>query len=287
MPGDCPTRTMWCWEYAASTLICSIARAVRKQAAAETNGILPPFASPAPTHHVLLGDADVDQALGEPLLERTELAGTDRVVDDRDDPRSSPRRARPSVGPRRRGSRAVPRWVRSWWSSSLQFGQRLGDLLAVGALGARRCCGHERDRVALHGVGDHRGRLSRGRRHAGERVEERPVVVSVDVDDLEAERGQLVGEGLEVVGVLDPRPLLEAVAVDDDAQVRQPVVAAVISASQLEPSCSSPSPTTTKVRRAEPSSARRTRFRRRSGARGPAARCWPRRRRSWSGPGAR
>ena len=45
--------------------------------------------------------------------------------------------------------------------------------------------------------------LPEAARHAGEHVEQCAVVVAVDLDDLEAEGGQLVGERLEVVGLGD------------------------------------------------------------------------------------
>ena len=51
------------------------------------------------------------------------------------------------------------------------------------------------------------------------------MVVAVDLHDVEAEGGQLVGEGLEVVGVGHLGALLKAVAIHHDAQVLQPVVA--------------------------------------------------------------
>lgn len=44
-----PTSFTFAFEYATSVLICSSARPVRKQAAEQTNGIFPAFASPAPT----------------------------------------------------------------------------------------------------------------------------------------------------------------------------------------------------------------------------------------------
>ena len=60
-----------------------------------------------------------------------------------------------------------------------------------------------------------------------------------------AERAELVVERVEGVGLLGPRALLEPVAVDHRGEVGQRRCPAVIAASQLLPSCSSPSPSTT------------------------------------------
>ncbi len=49
MPGLMPHSLTLRKEYATSALICSSARAVRKQDAADTNGIRPPLARPAAT----------------------------------------------------------------------------------------------------------------------------------------------------------------------------------------------------------------------------------------------
>ena len=86
IPGLMPHSLTLRLEYATSALICSSARAVRKQDAAETNGN-PAAVGQSRGHadHVLLGDADIDQPIGEGPLERVELAGADRVVDDADD----------------------------------------------------------------------------------------------------------------------------------------------------------------------------------------------------------
>ena len=103
-------------------------------------------------------------------------------------------------------------------------------------------------------VGDHGGRLARPVRHRAKHVQQRAVVVAVDLDDLEAEGGQLVGERLEVVGVRAGRPAAGGCGRRSTREVLEPGLPAVITASQLQPSCSSPSPTTTNVRRRDPSS---------------------------------
>ena len=55
-------------------MICSSARPVRNGAAAETNGIRPAVGQAgADADQVLLGDADVDEAVGELLAEADEL----------------------------------------------------------------------------------------------------------------------------------------------------------------------------------------------------------------------
>ena len=74
--------------------------------------------------------------------------------------------------------------------------------------------------------------------------------MAVDIDHVPTKSAQLVGERLEIVGVGDARALLQRVAINDRASdCRACDDAAVIAASQLLPSCNSPSPVTTKTRK--------------------------------------
>ena len=68
---------------------------------------------------------------------------------------------------------------------------------------------HVRNALALDRMGDHAQRLGAIRRQR-ERVEQRPGIVAVDIDDVPAEGAELVGERLDVVGVGDARALLQA-----------------------------------------------------------------------------
>jgi hypothetical protein len=77
---------------------------------------------------------------------------------------------------------------------------------------------HERDRVPLVGMGDHEGRLPRTERRRGEHVEQLAVIVAVHLDDGEAERGRLLIERVQIVGLPNRRTLLQPVAVDDHRQ---------------------------------------------------------------------
>ena len=79
------------------------------------------------------------------------------------------------------------------------------------------------------------------------------MVVTVDLAHLAAEARAIVRERLEALGVLGAGALLQPVAVHDRGEVARPYWAAVIAASQLLPSCISPSPRTTNVRQGGPS----------------------------------
>ena len=249
----------------------------------------------ADADHVLLRDADVDEPVGEPLLERSELGRPDGVVDDGDDAVVGRcqvgQGGHPGIAAvvQLGSARGADPVVVTMPPARSKARQRLGHLV-----GGRHLVVpgdvvlHERDRVALVGAGDHRGRPSRGGRYRLEGVQECRVVVAVDLDDVEAEGGQLVGERLEVVGVGDPGALLQAVAVDHDAQVLQPVVAGchqrlpVRAFLQL-----------TVTDHDERTARRPVELARERGAHGdrqPVAervRCWPRRPRSWSWPDGR
>jgi hypothetical protein len=68
-------------------LICSRARPVRKGPAPQTKGNEAAVRQPrAYANHVLLGDAYIDEAVGKKLLKTSEIARTDAVVADGDDP---------------------------------------------------------------------------------------------------------------------------------------------------------------------------------------------------------
>ncbi len=67
-------------------MICSSARAVRKQRRrADVRDEPAVGEAGADADHVLLGDADVDEPIGELVAERAELRRADGVVDDGDD----------------------------------------------------------------------------------------------------------------------------------------------------------------------------------------------------------
>jgi hypothetical protein len=76
---------------------------------------------------------------------------------------------------------------------------------------------HERHTLALDGVGEDADRPALTRRT--QRRQQLRVVVAVDHADLPAEAGPLVGQRLELLGVLRARALLQAVAVDDRREV--------------------------------------------------------------------
>ena len=74
MPGLLPQSITCTLEYATSALICSSARPVRNGAAARDERDLAAVGQAgADADQVLLGDADVDQALGELLAEAARL----------------------------------------------------------------------------------------------------------------------------------------------------------------------------------------------------------------------
>ena len=85
---------------------------------------------------------------------------------------------------------------------------------------------HEGDTLALHRLGDDAGRAPLGRPRLGEGSAELVEVIAVgDLDDMEPERAELVGDGHRGVDLLDGPVDLQAVVVDDDAEVVEVMVA--------------------------------------------------------------
>src|SRR6185503_9074451 len=80
----------------------------------------------------------------------------------------------------------------------------------------------EGDPLALHGVRDHDDR-ARGP-WPPERVQQLRMIMAVDFADLPAEACPLVGQRLQLLGLLGAGALLEAVPVDDGEQRGQAVM---------------------------------------------------------------
>ena len=114
---------------------------------------------------------------------------------------------------------------------------------------------HERDRVALVRVGDHERRLARPERYGGQHVEQLAVVVTVHLHHREPERRRLLRPADP--GRWSPgwsRPAAAGCGPRSRSAESSSYCEAAIIASQLLPSCSSPSPMSTYVRRHDTSS---------------------------------
>ena len=229
-------------------MICSSARPVRNGAAPETNGIRPPLASPAPTPTMfcsaiptLISRSGNAFWKAPSLLEPT-LSLTTATI------RSSSRREL--------DQRALERVAAVEALASCQLLQRLRGLLGVGDLVVPLdAVLDERHAAALDRVWRSRSSGDRARTAARRSVSSSAstsLPSTVRTAQPNASNFASSGSSALVSSVRAPccRRLRSTITV----RLSRPRWPAAMIASQLEPSCSSPSPTRTNVRRGEPSS---------------------------------
>ena len=105
---------------------------------------------------------------------------------------------------------------------------------------------HERDRVALVGVGDHERGLAGPERHRGQHVEQLAVIMAVDLDDARTRtRPPCRSSGSRSLVSLVVAPCCSRLRSTITVSRSSSYWEAAIIASQLLPSCSSPSPVST------------------------------------------
>ena len=154
-----------------STLICSRARPVRKHDAPQAKGRLAAVGQPrGDADQVLLGDADVEDALGEALLEARQLARAQGVVAQGHDAFVLVGQLQQGLGRRRRGSRAGRSWgLRQLGQGRLELAASLGTLWCQAALSRMNDTPCPLWVWAIRQLGRPPRRARRGRPRAGRR----------------------------------------------------------------------------------------------------------------------
>ena len=128
-----------------------------------------------------------------------------------------------SAPSRAAGEHAIDALARDGWSG--EFRDCFFELLAIrGDAVPAGLILHERNALALHGVGDDHGGIAVMRGGGFERAEDFVEIVAVDFDHVPAERGVFRGERLDVHDVFDPAVDLQAIAVHDGAEIVELVV---------------------------------------------------------------
>src|SRR6476660_6826894 len=87
-----------------------------------------------------------------------------------------------------------------------------------------RVVAHEGDRVAFVRMGDYERGLARPERHRRQYVEQRAMIMTIDLDDSEPECRCLLIKRIKIIGFTNGRPLLQPVAIHDDCEPLQLVM---------------------------------------------------------------